>query len=216
MAGEGLSGWFTGGKMSGSELTGAESIGIGLSIAGAASSVINAFYAVDAMKYQAAAQESRLTFEMGQMGRANSLKEIASREMKQSGQEEAGEVGLKYRQAIGSSDARGGASGTQAGVGSRKEMSASMEWAKDTALTTVRKSTANKVAAIRSDIGTGQGQQALLGGQAAAARALKSSYGGTAKGMAGFTSLLGGAGQVMSTFSRTQSNYSGTGTKGPQ
>jgi len=34
--------------------------------------------------------------------------------------------------------------------------------------------------------------------------------------MAGFTSLLGGAGQVMSTFSRTQSNYSGTGTKGPQ
>ena len=190
-------------------LTRGEYLGLGLSIAGAATSVVNAFYAIDAMKYQAAAEESRLTFEMQQAGRANSLKEIASREMSQAGHEEGGEVGLKYRLLIGSSDATGGASGTQAGVGNRKEISASMEWAKDTALATVRKSTANKVAAIRMDIGTGQGRQALLGGQAAAARALQSSYGAEAQGMAGFTSLLGGAGQVMSTFSRTQSNYSG-------
>lgn len=193
----------------GHTLTRGEYLGLGLSIAGAATNVVNAFYAIDAMKYQAASEESRLTFKMRQMGRMNSLREIASREMAQAGHEEGGEVGLKYRQAIGSSDARGGASGTQAGVGNRKEVSASMEWAKDTALATVRKSSANKVAAIRMDVGTGQGQQALLGGQAAAARALQSSYGGTAKGMAGFTSLLGGAGQVMSTFNRTQSNYSG-------
>ena len=99
-------------------------------------------------------------------------------------------MGLEYAQVIATSEARGGASGTQAGLGSRKEIAASLEWSKDTALETVSKESADVVANMRMQRGAHQAQASLLRGQAAGMKELK---GALSPGFAMFTSLMGSA-----------------------
>jgi hypothetical protein len=192
-------------------MTQGQTLGAGLMAAGAASSAIGAYYATRAQEYQAASTISRLEWEQTQSYRRAKYSELAAREAGKAGQERAGLVGLEYAQVIATSEARGGASGTQAGVGSRKEISASMEWSKDTALETVTKETADVVANMRMQRGAHQAQAALIGGQAAGVRELK---GALSPGTAMFASLMGSAASASGAYLLSGSGGNGGGNNG--
>ena len=186
-----------GGTNSVTGMTQGQTLGVGLMVAGAVSSSLGAYYATKAQEYQAASTISRLEWEQTQSFRRAKYAELAAREAGKAGQERGGLVGLEYAQVIATSEARGGASGTQAGVGSRKEIAASMEWSKDTALETVTKETADVVANMRMQRGAHQAQAALLRGQAAGVKELK---GALSPQTAMFASLMGSAASASSAY----------------
>lgn len=191
-------------------LTQGQTLGVGFMVAGAASSALGAYYATKAQEYQAASTISRLEWEQTQSFRRAKYAELAAREAGKAGQERGGQVGLEYAQFIATSEAKGGASGTQAGVGSRKEIAASIEWSKDTALETVTKETADVVANMRMQRGAHQAQAALLRGQAAGVKELK---GALSPGTAMFASLMGSAASASSAYLLGSGGVSGLGKK---
>lgn len=147
------------------ELTNAETLGVGFMVGGAISSAVGAYYSIKSQEYQASAHLLKLEWEKSQSYRRARIAELSARDASKAGQERAGRVGHEYAQIIATSDARGGASGTQAGVGSRKEVSASLEWSKDTSLETVNKESADVVANMRMQRGSHEAQAVMLGGK---------------------------------------------------
>jgi len=178
-----------------------EGTGTAFSVGSGLASVIGAYYSVKALQYQAASQMSRLSFQQSQAFRRGRIAELAARETSEAGQRRGAQVGLEYAQLIGTQDARGSASGTQAGVGSRRDVSASTEWAKDTALETVTKDTADAVAGLYMQRGGAQAQGSLLGGQAAGVEAQSRALN---PGMSMFAATLQGTAGVVNSMSRGQ------------
>lgn len=206
MAGKGISGWL--GETTWTGMSRAENLGMGAAIGGNLASIASSIYAVKAMEYQAAMAASRLEFEKGQAFRRARLAELSARDITRAGEERAGQVGLEYGQRIETERARTGASGVEAGVGSRKEFMASAEMAKDITLDTVRRQAADQAAAARMQSGSARAQGTLLGGQAAGVRSAASAFEQRGQTLAGISSLLTGTGNVMNTFMQTQSRYS--------
>jgi len=179
----------------------AEGTGTAFSVGSGLASVIGAYYSVKALQYQAASQMSRLRFQRSQAFRRGRIAELAARETSEAGQRRGAQVGMQYAQLIGAQDARGSASGTQAGVGSRRDVSAATEWAKDTALETVTKNTADAVAGLYVQRGGAEAQGSLLGGQAAGVAAQR---GALNPGMSMFAAALQGTAGVVNSMSRGQ------------
>ena len=202
-----------GGGGGSSGFSGMETVGLGLAAGGAAAGVVNAFYSVKAMSYQAAMQASALRFQQSAAFRRANMAELAAREMAVAGQEEAGQVSLQFGQLIETTKAKGSASGTQAGVGSRAEIAASQEMAKDISIDTVTKSSANRVAAMRMQSGAARSQATLLGGRAAQADINRDLFGRGTQNAAALLAAAGGAANFTQTYARTQSNYSTQGQR---
>ena len=195
------------------EFSGMERLGLGLSAGAAGAGVVNAFYSVKAMSYQAAMQASSLRFQQRAVFRRANMAELAAREMDKAGQEEGGQVSLQFGQLIESTKARGSASGTQAGVGSRAEIAASQEMAKDISIDTVTKSSANRVAATRMQMAAMRSQATLLGGRVEQANISRGMLGRGAQNTAALLAAAGGAANFTQTYARTQSNYSTQGQR---
>lgn len=171
--------------------------GLGLQAAGAVSSAIGAFYSVQAAQYRAKSTALSLEFQQ-QMSFMNAR--AAERDAQRSllaGQREAGRVGLQYKQLKGATVARQAAAGIQGGVGSAGEIAASIELAKETDQLTITRNAVRAANAHR----TGR-VNALNRGQLAGVSAanLKTTAGAMSPGLSGLTSLVGGAGQVASSW----------------
>jgi hypothetical protein len=168
-------------------------VGTGLQVAGAVSSAIGAFYSVKSAQYQAKSQALSLEFQQS-LSYINAR--AAERDAQQSllaGQYEAGRAGLQYRQAVEASRTRQAAGGIQGGVGSAGEVTASIELAKQMDQIAITRNSVRAANAARTGRVSELNRAQMAG---VSAENLRTTAGALNPGLAGATSLIGGAGRV--------------------
>ncbi len=173
--------------------------GLGLQAAGAVTSAIGAFYSVKAAQYQAKSAALSLEFQQ-QMAYINAR--AAERDAQRAllaGQREAGRVGLAYKQLKGSTVARQAAAGIQGGVGSAGEITASIDLAKETDQLTITRNSVREANAHRTGRVNALNRGSMAG---VSAKNLRATSGAMSAGVSGLTTLVGGAGQVASSWYR--------------
>ena len=176
-------------------------IGVAFAAAGAVTSAIGAFYSVQAAQYQAKAQASSLEFEQWMSNfNARSAEQAAQDELR-AGQDKVGRVGLQYGQVKATVVAKQAARGIQGGVGSAKEIAASVDLSKELDQIAITKNSVVRANARREQA-TNLRNRGLLAG--VSAQNLRRTAGAMMPALAGFTSLLGGASSVAQAWGTTQ------------
>lgn len=166
-------------------------------ISGALVSSIGAFYAVDAQKYNLRSEALNLAFQGSIAGINAQIAEQDANALLRAGQQEKALSTLRFGQVKAASRAVQGASGLQAGVGSAGEIQASIELAKDLDSMTIESNALRAAGAARLQAVNLRNRAMLARVSAASARRFSSTL---SPGLAALTSLIGGAGQVTSSF----------------
>jgi|TARA_Y100000310_G_scaffold74983_1_gene71220 hypothetical protein len=177
----------------GPEISGLGKASIALQVAGTVSSAIGAFYSVKSAQYQAKSKALSLEFEqsMSYIDARNAERDAQATLL--SGQYEVGKVGLQYGQVKEATLARQAASGIQGGVGSAGEIATSIEFAKEADQLTITRNAVRAASAHRTRRVNVLARGRLAG---VSAQNLRGTAGAMSPGLAGFSSLLGGAGGV--------------------
>lgn len=186
-----------------SSLLGAASpIGLALGAAGAAMSAIGAYQAVQAQQFQLGSQASNLDFQ-GTMADFNArLAERDAHDAIEAGRHQKGLSTLRFGQIKSSSRTRLAASGVQAGVGSAAEVQTSIEAAKEIDSLTIERSAVRAAGSARLRAVDSRNRASFA---RVSAGNLRRQAGALSPGLAALTSLIGGAGQVTSSFLFQQS-----------
>mgnify|MGYP003132139393 CR=1 FL=1 len=184
-----------------SGLANANSLAMGMQVAGVLTSAIGAFYSIKSAQYQAKSQAMNLEFQATMADMNARAAENDAQNILRAGQQQAGQVGLQYRQLKSATRARRGGAGIQSGVGSAAEIDASIDYAKETDIISINMNTVRAAKGRRMQ-GVGMQTQASMGrlsasNMLASARSMN-------PGLAGFTSLLGGATGVASTWAQSR------------
>lgn len=170
-----------------------QDFGMVMSIGGYLNQAVGTYYAAQAQRYQLKSQALDLEYRQTMAAlNARAAANDAVLEL-QAGQQEAGRVGLQYRQVRGAHRASAAARGLQGGVGSEAEVAASIEYAKEADMITIN---ANAVRAANAARARGVGLQAEARMAGLGAENARRTAGLISPWMGAGTSLLGSAGSV--------------------
>lgn len=172
-------------------------VGAVMAVAGVAMSAIGSYYSAVSQRYAARSQALDLEFQ-GTMADLNArAAELEAQGLLEAGQLEKARVTQQYG-ALGSAvRVRQAAAGLQAGVGSAAEVQVSIEAAKEIDALTIERN-AVRAAGVSRMRAVDFRNRALLA--RTSARSVRQMAGTISPGLAAFTSLLGGAGQVAPMF----------------
>lgn len=169
-------------------------ISTGLSIGGALSSAISAYYSVKSQKIQAESQASYLEFKqsMSQI-EARSVERYAM-DLFRRGQQLKALASLKMAQEKATIKARQGASGVRVGVGSNAEILASEDFAKDLDLAMIDSNTLRQVQSARN-----QKLNVEMAGESYSLNAsnIRDAASAASPSIAAFTSFLNSSGNMI-------------------
>ncbi len=176
---------------------GLATIGTGLLIAGVVSGAINSFYAASTARYQLKSQQLALEFQKTAANINARRLETEAQSVLLSGQRQIGQYTMRAGAQRGAAQASLAAQGVQAGVGSAAEIMASGDTIAQIDALTINANTVQAAEATRMQA-TQQRVNALMAGTQAAQ--LGYARGGINPGLMAGSSLLGGAGEVASTW----------------
>ena len=191
-----------GGGASTSGLQGLSQASLGLGVVGAMLSSIGSYYSVLSQRYQVRSQALDLEFQGTMSDLSARSAELDANALLEAGAQEKGLSTLRYGQAKAESRTRTAAAGLQAGVGSAAEVQASIEAAKQLDSLTIERNTFRAIGSARS-AAVNFRNRALI--SRVSAHNLRQFAGSVSPFLAGATSLIGGAGQVTSSFLAQQS-----------
>jgi len=172
-------------------------VGIGLQVAGAVGSALGTYYSIKAAQYRANSQALNLEFQQEISYIVARTAERDAQHTLLAGQRAAGRVGLQYRQLKEATITRQSAAGIQAGVGSAAEVATSIELAKETDQLAITRNSVRAANAHRTGRVNARNRAQFAGVSAENLRrdaSALSPFGSAA------TTLVGGAGQVASTW----------------
>lgn len=187
------------------------SFGTAMSIGGFLTQAVGAYYAAESQRYTLKSQAMDLKYRASMASlNARAAEEDAVLAIS-AGQQQAGRVGLQYRQVKSSMQASAAARGLQLGVGSQAEGAASVEYAKEVDMIAIN---ANAVRAANAARARAVGMRNEARMSAASARGLEMQRGAISPGMSAGASLLAGAGTVArdwATMERQSARYRNSG-----
>ena len=185
-------------------LAGAEALGTAgmvMSLFGAIKGAIGTYYAAESQKSQLKQQASAQRFQ-SQMARVNARgAEFAAQQTLLAGAREMGRVGMAMGQRRASAVAGLAARGGQLGVGSTREVVASMDIVSDIDRLTMDANRTRAAEAQRMQAVNYQTQSVMAG---VSASNLYGTAGTISSGLGAFTSLLGSAGQIGQTWAQNR------------
>ena len=185
-------------------LAGAEALGTAgmvMSLFGAINGAIGTYYAAESQKSQLKQQASAQRFQ-AQMARVNARgAEFAAQQTLLAGAREMGRVGMAMGQRRASAAAGLAARGGQLGVGSTREIMASMDIVSDIDRLTMDANRVRAAEAQRMQAVNYQTQAVMAG---VSASNLYGTAGTISSGLGAFTSLLGSAGQIGQTWAQNR------------
>ena len=170
---------------------------IGLSIAGAVTGALGAYYAVQASQYRAKSQALALDLQQDLSYIDARRAERAAQGSLLAGHREAARAGLRYGQVRAALKTRQASSGVQAGVGSAGEVVASVDYAKEADQLVITRNAVQQANAYRTGAVNAEAQARAAG---VSGDNLLRTAGLASPGLAASASLLGGAGQVAKTW----------------
>lgn len=186
-----------GGASGANSLGSLSTVGLVLGIAGAVQSSIGAYYAAVSQRYSLRSQALDLEFQ-GSIAEINArAAELDASFAAQAGRNAKARATLQYGQAKAGSRATQAASGLQAGVGSNAEIQASIEIAKAADSLTIERNISRNVGRARNQAVDFR-NRALL--SRVSAQNINETAGTISPFTAAFSSLLGSAGRVSSTY----------------
>lgn len=164
-----------------------------MAIFGAVNSAVGSFYAAKTAQYQAKSQALNMQFQ-SDMAKSNARQaEYQAQQILFAGERQVGQYTMRAGQAKASAQASLAARGIQAGVGSAKEVIASMDIMKETDALTINANTVRAAEAARTQKQNYLTQASMAG---VSAENMLASAQTISPGMAGFTSLLGSASSI--------------------
>lgn len=176
---------------------GAQSFGKFLAIGGAITTAVGAFYGVEAQRYNLRGRALDFRFAASTALTNARVAEREASDLILAARSAGAITGLRFGQAKAAARTRTAAGGVVAGVGSAAEVEASIEFAKDIDLLTIERGAVRTAGAARMRAEDLRSQAALARAAAIGAHEFSSTL---SPGLAGLTSLIGGASQVSAAF----------------